>query len=138
MLSANSLLLGRSENLDLHLAHFPVTRGWGLANVLAALQAGITVFESTLGGTGGQPANFVDGVPVGGTGKYYYKDPNVVGLVVTEDMVVMMDEMGIETGVDVDKLLEIGPMVEKIVGRRLRSEAILNGRIPKEPRPEFR
>jgi hydroxymethylglutaryl-CoA lyase len=62
----------------------------------------------------------------------------VVGLVCTEDMVVMMDEMGIDTGMDVDKILNIGNTVEKIVGRRLRSETILNGRIPKEPRPEFR
>jgi hydroxymethylglutaryl-CoA lyase len=46
-------------------------------------------------------------------------------------MVVMMDEMGIDTGIDVDKVLEIGQMVERIVGRRLRSESIKNGRIPK-------
>jgi len=44
---------------------------------------------------------------------------------------VMMDEMGIDTGVDVDRVLEIGTMVEKIIGRRLRSETIKNGRIPK-------
>jgi hydroxymethylglutaryl-CoA lyase len=74
----------------------------------------------------------VSGVPVAGTGRYYYKDPNAVGLVTTEDMVVMMDEMGIDTGVDVDKVLEIGTMVERICGRPLRSEAIKNGRIPKE------
>jgi len=43
----------------------------------------------------------------------------------------MMDEMGIDTGLDVDKVLEIGKMVERIVGRRLRSESIKNGRIPK-------
>lgn len=116
----------------LHIAHFHVTRGWGLANVLAALQAGITQFESTMGGLGGQPANFVDGSPVAGTGEYYYQDPNIVGLVATEDMVVMMDEMGINTGVDADKVLKIGRMVEKIVGRRLRSEAIHTGRIPKK------
>ena len=111
--------------------HFHTTRGWGLANVLAALQAGMTNYESTLGGIGGQPANFVDGVPVSGTGASYYKDPNLVGLVSTEDMVVMMDEMGIETGIDIDRLLEIGIMNERIVGRRLRSESIKNGRIPK-------
>lgn len=114
-----------------HIAHFHVTRGWGLANVLAALQAGITHFESTLGGTGGQPANFVDGVPVAGTGKYYYEDPTLTGLVSTEDMVVMMDEMGIDTGVDVDKVLETGRVVEKILGKRLRSECVHTGRIPK-------
>jgi hydroxymethylglutaryl-CoA lyase len=96
------------------------------------------LFESTIGGIGGQPANFIDGVPVGGTGKYYYRDPGSVGLVCTEDMVVMMDEMGIDTGLNVDKLLDIGRMVEKIVGRRLRSECINSGRVPKQPRPEFR
>jgi hydroxymethylglutaryl-CoA lyase len=91
----------------------------------------MTNFESTLGGIGGQPANFVDGIPVTGTGEYYYKDAGAVGLVQTEDMVVMMDEMGIDTGLDIDKVIETGKMVERIVGRRLRSEAIRNGRIPK-------
>ena len=47
-------------------------------------------------------------------------------------MLVMMDEMGIETGIDIDKVLEVGNMVERIVGRRLRSESIKNGRIPKD------
>ena len=126
-----SMLLDAIPQPEKHIAHFHVTRGWGPANVLAALQAGIINYESTFGGTGGQPANFVDRVPVSGTGAYYYKDPNLVGLVSTEDMVVMMDEMGIDTGVDVDKVLEIGNTVEKILGRRLRSEAIKNGRIPK-------
>ena len=104
----------------------------GFRKCTCCLQAGITNYESTFGGIGGQPANFVDRVPVSGTGTYYYKDPNLVGLVSTEDMVVMMDEMGIDTGVDIDKVLEIGNTVEKILGRRLRSESIKNGRIPKE------
>jgi hydroxymethylglutaryl-CoA lyase len=127
-----SMILDDIPDPAKHLAHFHVTRGWGLANVLAALQAGITHFESTMGGTGGQPANFIDGVPVPGTGEYYYEDPGIVGLVSTEDMVVMMDEMGIDTGVDVDSVLRIGRMMEKIVGRRLRSECVHTGRIPKE------
>ncbi len=126
-----SMILDTIPDPSKHVAHFHVTRGWGLANVLAALQAGITHFESTLGGIGGQPANFVDGVPVPGTGKYYYEDPSITGLVSTEDMVVMMDEMGIDVGVDVDKTLEIGRTVERIVGRRLRSECAHTGRIPK-------
>ncbi|MBW1644982.1 MAG: pyruvate carboxyltransferase [Deltaproteobacteria bacterium] len=133
-----SMILDALPNTDLHVAHFHVTRGWGMANVLAALQAGITIFEGTLGGTGGQPANFLDRVPVPGTGSYYYKDPNVVGLACMEDMCVMLDEMGIETGVNVDRILELGTMMEKTIGRRLRSEAILNGRIPKEPREDFK
>ncbi len=127
-----SMLLDAFGSPDKHIVHFHTTRGWGLANVLAALVAGMTNYESTMGGIGGQPANFVDGVPVAGTGEYYYKDPNIVGLVSTEDMVVMMDEMGIDTGLDVDKVLHTGRMVERIIGRRLRSEASHNGRIPKE------
>lgn len=127
-----SALLEHFGNPDKHIVHFHSTRGWGLANVLAALQAGMTNYESTMGGIGGQPANFVSGVPVAGTGAYYYKDPNLVGLVSTEDMVVMMDEMGIETNLDIEKVLEIGNMNERIVGRRLRSEAIKSGRIPKD------
>jgi hydroxymethylglutaryl-CoA lyase len=51
----------------------------------------------------------------------------------------MLDEMGIDLdGIDVDRILELGTMIEKTVGRRLRSEAILNGRIPKEPREDFK
>jgi hydroxymethylglutaryl-CoA lyase len=126
-----SMLLDAGVRVEKQIVHFHTTRGWGLANVLAALQAGMVNYESTMGGIGGQPANFVSGVPVAGTGSYYYKDPNLVGLVSTEDMVVMMDEMGIDTQLDVDKVLEIGAMVERIVGRRLRSESIKNGRIPK-------
>lgn len=126
-----SMLLDAFGAPDKHIVHLHTTRGWGMANVLAALQAGMNNYESTMGGIGGQPANFVDGVPVSGTGDYYYKDPNIVGLVSTEDMVVMMDEMGIDTGIDVDKMLELGEMVERIVGRRLRSESVRNGRIPK-------
>lgn len=124
-----SMLLEQFPDTSKHIAHFHTTRGWGLANVLAALQAGMTRFESSMGGLGGQPANFVDGVPVSGTGNYYYRDPSLAGLVSTEDMLVMMDEMGIETGIDIDHLLKIGQTLERIVGRRLRSETIKSGRI---------
>jgi hydroxymethylglutaryl-CoA lyase len=124
-----SRLLDAIPQPELHIAHFHVTRGWGLANVLAALQAGVINFECAMGGLGGQPANFVDGVPVAGTGAYYYKDPSVVGLVSTEDLTVMLDGMGIDCGVDVDRVLELGKMVEKIIGRRLRSESLYSGRI---------
>lgn len=126
-----SMLMDEFQNPQKHIVHFHSTRGWGLANVLAALQAGMANFEATMGGIGGQPANFVSGVPVSGTGDYYYADPEIVGLVSTEDMVVMMDEMGIETNLDIDKILKIGAMVERIVGRRLRSETVRTGRIPK-------
>jgi len=120
--------IGKTEK---QIVHLHTTRGWGLANALAALQAGMNNFEATLGGIGGQPANFVDGVPVAGTGAYYYNDPNITGLITTEDLLVMLDEMGIETGIDIDRVLELGRMNERIVGRSLRSESIKTGRIPK-------
>lgn len=126
-----SMLQEQVGKTEQQIVHLHTTRGWGLANALAALQAGMTHYEATLGGIGGQPANFVDGVPVAGTGAYYYKDPNLTGLVSTEDLLVMMDEMGIDTGIDLDRLLEIGRMNERIVGRSLRSESIKTGRIPK-------
>ncbi|MBT3174190.1 MAG: pyruvate carboxyltransferase [Lentimicrobiaceae bacterium] len=127
-----SMLLDGVDNVNKQIVHFHTTRGWGLANVLAALQAGMTNYEATLGGIGGQPANFISGVPVSGTGDYYYKNSEGVGLVSIEDMLVMMDEMEIETNIDIDKVLETGRMVEKILGKRLRSETINQGRIPKE------
>ena len=134
-----SMILDAFPDPNLHVAHFHVTRGWGSANVLAALQAGINIFEGTLGGIGGQPANFLDRTPVPGTGAYYYRDPNIVGLVSLEDMCVMLDEMGIDLdGIDVNRVLELGTLMERTVGRRLRSESILNGRIPKTPREEYR
>lgn len=69
-----SMLMDKIGRPEKQIVHFHSTRGWGLANVLAAMQAGMTNYESTMGGIGGQPANFVDGVPVAGTGAYYYAD----------------------------------------------------------------
>ena len=128
-----SEVLERMPDASQHVFHHHMTRGWGLADVLAALQAGVIRFESSFGGTGGQPANFVDDCPVPGTGSYYYNDPTQTGLVVTEDLVVMLDEMGIEHGLDVDKVLNTGRIVERIMGQRLRSQSVTTGRIPKEP-----
>ncbi len=127
-----SMLQDKVGNPNKQIVHIHTTRGWGLANVLAALQAGMTNYEATLGGIGGQPANFVDRTPVSGTGAYYYKDADSVGLVTMEDMVVMMDEMEINTNLDINRILKTGRMVEKILGKRLRSETINQGRIPKE------
>ena len=108
-----SMIMKEIPDPSVHIAHFHVTRGWGTANCLAALQAGIEIFETTVGGTGGQPANFMDRVPVPGTGEYYYIDPNIVGLQCTEDLAVMFDEMGIDTGLDIDRLLVLGRKMEK-------------------------
>jgi hydroxymethylglutaryl-CoA lyase len=91
-------------------AHFHNTRGQGLANVLAALQAGVTSFESSFGELGGCP------VPAGATGN-----------IATEDLVSMLEEMGIETGVDLEALLACSRRVQDVLGRRLGSHTLVAG-----------
>ncbi len=121
------------KHRDLRLvAHFHESRGWGLANCLAAMQAGIYCFDSSMGGIGGQPADMVDGVPIRGTGEKYTPS-DITGNVRSEDLVVMCDEMGIQTGIDIDAYLELGQLLERVVGRQLRSYCTKTGRIPKQP-----
>ena len=132
-----SMILDEIPNPSLHIAHFHETKRIASASILAALQAGISHFEGTLGGLGGQPANFLDDCPTKGTGEYYYEDPRYVGLVTLEDTLVQIDEMGIEHGYDVDRVLWVGKQMEKTVGRRLRSEAVINGRTLKEGHMKF-
>ena len=97
-------------------AHFHNTRGQGLANVLAALEAGCESFESSFGEIGGCP------VPAGATGN-----------IATEDLVSMLHEMRIETGVDLDRLLEASRALGATLGRRLGSHALLAGPVSWEP-----
>jgi len=132
-----SMILDEIPDTQLHIAHFHETKRVASASVLAALQAGICHYEATLGGLGGQPANFLDDRPIKGTGEYYYDDPRYVGLVCLEDTLVQIDEMGIEHGYDVDRILWLGKMLEKTVGHRLRSEAIINGRTKKEGHMQY-
>jgi hydroxymethylglutaryl-CoA lyase len=91
-------------------AHFHNTRGQGLANVLAALQAGVESFESSFGELGGCP------VPAGATGN-----------IATEDLVSMLHEMEIETGIDLRALLECSREVQSVLGRPLTSHTIVAG-----------
>jgi len=91
-------------------AHFHNTRGQGLANVVAALQAGVTNFESSFGELGGCP------VPAGATGN-----------IATEDLVSMLEEMGIETGVDLEALLACSRRVQEVLGRQLGSHTLVAG-----------
>jgi hydroxymethylglutaryl-CoA lyase len=97
-------------------AHFHNTRGQGLANVLAALQAGCTSFESSVGELGGCP------VPPGATGN-----------IATEDLVSMLHEMGIATGVDLDALLATAREVQALLGRPLGSHTLVAGPIDWHP-----
>ncbi|MBW1777808.1 MAG: pyruvate carboxyltransferase [Deltaproteobacteria bacterium] len=132
-----SMILDEIPDTRLHIAHFHETKRMASASVLAALQAGITHFEATFGGLGGQPSNFLDDCPVKGTGEYYYDDPRYVGLVTLEDTLVQIDEMGIEHGFDVDRVLWLGKQMEKTIGRRLRSEAVINGRTQRQGHMEY-
>ncbi|QEC50340.1 hydroxymethylglutaryl-CoA lyase [Baekduia soli] len=91
-------------------AHFHNTRGQGLANVLAALQAGCASLESSFGELGGCP------FPPGATGN-----------VATEDVVSMLHEMGIETGVDLAAVLEAARAVRDVLGRPLGSHTLTAG-----------
>lgn len=113
-------VMERYPDPALHVFHIHDARGMGLACYFAALQMGVRRFEATIGGLGGWPANFVDGSPVPGLIglKEVSRRP---GLVSTEDLIVMLDGMGIESGIDAARLLQLGEMVEKIVGRRLWS-----------------
>jgi hydroxymethylglutaryl-CoA lyase len=91
-------------------AHFHNTRGQGLANVLAALEVGIESFESSFGELGGCP------VPPGATGN-----------IATEDLVSMLHEMGIETGIDLGRLIVASRSAQEVLGRPLGSHVLSAG-----------
>jgi hydroxymethylglutaryl-CoA lyase len=91
-------------------AHFHNTRGQGLANVLAALEAGVESFESSFGELGGCP------VPAGATGN-----------IATEDLVSMLHEMGIETGIDLGALIDASRAVRDVLRRPLGSHVLVAG-----------
>ena len=93
-------------------AHFHNTRGQGLANVLAALDVGVDSFESSFGELGGCP------VPPGSTGN-----------IATEDLVSMLHEMGVETGIQLERLLDASRAVQELLGRPLGSHLLTAGPI---------
>lgn len=103
-----------------HSFHVHDVYGMGLTAYFAAAQAGVTTFDCALGGIGGQVANIVDGVPVKGSGEYYYNDCRT-GLVETCDFVTMLNGMGVHTGVDERECYKTCRMVERILGRQLDS-----------------
>jgi Isopropylmalate/homocitrate/citramalate synthases len=90
--------------------HFHNTRGTGLANVLAALQRGVTRFDASIGGLGGCPYA-----------------PGATGNIVTEDLVHMLEDMGIDTGVDLDALIDCAQLAQAIVGRELPGQVMRAG-----------
>jgi hydroxymethylglutaryl-CoA lyase len=93
-------------------AHFHNTRGQGLANVLAALEQGVSSFESAFGELGGSPLT-----------------PGATGNISTEDLVSMLHEMGVETGVDLERLLDASRAAEELLGRPLGAHVLRAGPI---------
>ncbi len=90
--------------------HFHNTRGTALANVVAALERGVTRYDASIGGLGGCPYA-----------------PGASGNAVTEDLVHMLDDMGIDTGIDLDALLDCAHLAQEIVGRELPSALLHAG-----------
>jgi hydroxymethylglutaryl-CoA lyase len=118
------------EIVQLFLSEFPAamialhlhdTHGTALANCLVALEMGITTFDASVGGMGGCPYA-----------------PGAAGNLATEDLASMLADMGIETGVDLDKLIDAGLLAQELIGRKLtgrRLQAALGRRHPGEARP---
>ncbi|HMG28564.1 MAG TPA: hydroxymethylglutaryl-CoA lyase [Jiangellaceae bacterium] len=101
----------RSAHPDLALGlHFHNTRGTGLANVLAALQLGADDFDASVGGLGGCPYA-----------------PGASGNIATEELVHMLEDMGVATGVDLEALIDVAAQAEQLVGHELPSQVLRAG-----------
>jgi hydroxymethylglutaryl-CoA lyase len=99
------------------IAHFHDTRGTGLVNYVAAYEAGVRHFDSSFGGVGGHPAK----VKYGG---------GFTGNVCTEDLVNLFESMGIDTGIDVERLLATADLCEQALGRELHGRVTRSGLNP--------
>lgn len=102
--------------------HLHDTRGLGAANVLAALRMGVDLFDSSVAGLGGCPFAA-------------HGDAGAAGNICTEDMVFMCHEMGIETGIDLEALVECARLAESIIGRRLNGHVMHAGTLAKYRAP---
>ncbi|WP_166354848.1 hydroxymethylglutaryl-CoA lyase [Phytoactinopolyspora limicola] len=101
----------RSAHPELPLGlHFHNTRGTGLANVYAALQLGVDDFDAAVAGLGGCPYA-----------------PGASGNIATEEVVSMLEDMGVDTGVDLDALVEVAEMAERFVGHTAPSQVLRAG-----------
>ncbi len=103
-------ILGRFPGLEVAL-HFHNTRGIGLVNVYEALHMGLNTFESSVAGLGGCPFA-----------------PGATGNICTEDLVYLLQELGIETGIDLDALIRVARRVEEIIGRPLPGQVMKAGK----------
>jgi hydroxymethylglutaryl-CoA lyase len=103
-------LLPRFPRIEWSL-HTHDTRAMAIPNILAAMELGVTAFDASIGGLGGCPFA-----------------PGASGNVCTEDLVHCLHEMGVETGIDLERLIETSRRVEEIVGRALPGQIIKAGK----------
>ncbi len=104
------------------IAHFHDTRGNGVANTVAALELGLRYVDTSLGAIGGQPSTKANKYQFGFTGN-----------TCSEDLICLLGEMGVTTGVDIDKLIANGKRAEEIIGQPLRANVIHSGPVRHEP-----
>jgi hydroxymethylglutaryl-CoA lyase len=105
------------------IAHFHDTRGNGIVNSVAALELGLRFVDTSLGAIGGQPSTSASKYQLGFTGN-----------TCTEDLVCLLEEMGVDTGIDVERMIANGLRAEEILGERLRANVIRSGRVNHRPR----
>ena len=120
------------DEVKFRVAHFHEARGMAVANNVAAILAGARIVETSIGMGGGQPAGIVDGIPGIGTGPIY-TNYSETGNSATEDVLVTLSEMGVDVGVDIDRMLQVGRVFEWVVGRSLPAWCTKSGRPVKEP-----
>jgi len=90
--------------------HFHNTRNTGLANILVAMQRGVSRFDAAIGGLGGCPYS-----------------PGATGNVATEDVVHMVEDLGATTGIELESLIRCGQLAEELVGRQLPAQVLRSG-----------
>ncbi len=105
------------------IAHFHDTRGNGIVNTIAALELGLNYVDTSIGAIGGQPAT--------GANKYQF---GFTGNTCSEDLVCLLAEMGVETGIDIEKMIANGKRAEEIIGQPLRASVLRSGQVVHKPK----
>ncbi|PWT95650.1 MAG: hydroxymethylglutaryl-CoA lyase [Candidatus Melainabacteria bacterium] len=112
-------ILKEKIELNKMALHFHDTRGTALVNVMAGLAAGVTTFDASVAGMGGCPYA-----------------PGAAGNLATEDLVYLLDSLGIETGIDLSRLVECGRLAEEILGKQLPGRYLRSALSKRNPKSE--
>ena len=108
-------LVSKAAELGVEVGgHFHNTRSTGYANAVAALEAGATILDASVGGLGGCPFA-----------------PNATGNIATEDLLYLLEGEGVETGIDLPALVEVSKWLETVLGRRLEGQVYRAGPFPR-------